>query len=65
MIALLNRSRGDHGQQRSKRMKRARSNHAPGFKAKVAIAAIKGDKTMAELAEHFNVHPNQISEWKQ
>ena len=45
-------------------MKRARSNHAPGFKAKVAIAAIKGDKTMAELAEHFNVHPNQISEWK-
>ena len=46
-------------------MKRTRRNHAPGFKAKVAIAAIKGDKTLAELAEYFDVHPNQISEWKQ
>ena len=46
-------------------MRRTRRNHAPGFKAKMAIAAIKGDKTLAELAEHFDVHPNQISEWKQ
>jgi len=46
-------------------MRRTRRNHAPGFKAKVALAAIKGDKTMAELAEHFDIHPNQISEWKQ
>ena len=46
-------------------MKRTRRNHAPGFKAKVAIAAIKGDKTLAELSEHFDVHSNQISEWKQ
>ena len=46
-------------------MKRARRNHAAGFKAKVALAAIKGDKTLAELAEQFDVHPNQISEWKQ
>jgi len=46
-------------------MKRTRRNHAPGFKAKVALAAIKGDKTLAELAEQFDVHPNQISEWKQ
>ena len=46
-------------------MRRPRRNHAPGFKAKVAIAAIKGDKTLAELAEHFDVHPHQISEWKQ
>ena len=46
-------------------MRRTRRNHAPGFKAKVAIAAIKGDKTLAELAEHFDVHPNQITDWKQ
>ena len=45
-------------------MKRKRRNHLPGFKAKVALAAIKNEKTLAELAEQFDVHPNQISEWK-
>ena len=44
--------------------KRPRRNHAPGFKAKVALAAIKGEKTLAELAQQFDVHPNQITQWK-
>lgn len=44
-------------------MRRTRRNHAPGFKAKVALSAIRGDKTLAELAEYFDVHPNQISDW--
>jgi transposase-like protein len=45
-------------------MKRKRRNHLSGFKAKVALAAIKGDKTLEELAEQFDVHQNQISERK-
>ena len=45
-------------------MRRKRRNHSPSFKAKVAIAAVKGDKTIAELAEQYEVHPNQISDWK-
>ena len=44
--------------------KRPRRNHAPAFKAKVALAAIKGEKTLAELAQIFDVHPNQITDWK-
>ena len=45
-------------------MKRPRRNHASTFKAKVALAALKGDKTLAELAQQFDVHPNQITQWK-
>src|ERR1700735_2691412 len=44
--------------------KRPRRNHTPGFKAKVALAAMKGDKTLAELAQLFDVHPNQITQWR-
>jgi transposase-like protein len=44
--------------------KRTRRNHAPAFKAKVALAAIKGEKTLAELAQFFDVHPNQVTNWK-
>src|SRR6516225_7967158 len=44
--------------------RRPRRNHTSAFKAKVAIAAIKGDRTLVQLAEQFDVHPNQISTWK-
>jgi transposase-like protein len=44
--------------------KRPRRNHGSLFKAKVALEAIKGDQTLVELAERFEVHPNQITEWK-
>lgn len=44
--------------------RRTRRNHTPAFKAKVALAAVKGDLTLAELAQHFDVHPNQIAQWK-
>ncbi len=44
--------------------KRPRRNHSPAFKAKVALAAIRGEKTLAELAEQFDVHANQITSWR-
>jgi transposase len=44
--------------------KRARRNHSPAFKAKVALAAIKGDRTLAQLSDQFDVHVNQITIWK-
>jgi transposase-like protein len=44
--------------------KRTRRTHSPAFKAKVALSAIKGEKTLAELAKLFDVHPHQITAWK-
>jgi transposase len=44
--------------------RRPRRNHAPAFKAKVALAAVKGEATLAELAKRFDVHPAQVTAWK-
>ena len=44
--------------------RRPRRNHSPAFKAKVALAAMKGEATLAELAQRFDVHPHQIGQWR-
>ena len=44
--------------------KRSRRNHSPAFKAKVALEALKGQQTVIQIAERFDVHPNQVTQWK-
>lgn len=44
--------------------RRTRRNFSPAFKAKVALAAVKGEKTLAELATQFELHPTQINQWR-
>ena len=45
--------------------RRPRRNHSPAFKAKVALAAVKGEATLAELAQRFDVYPHQIGQWRE
>ena len=45
--------------------RRPRRNHSPAFKAKVALAALKGDVTLAELATRFELHAHQIGQWRE
>ena len=44
--------------------KRPRRNHSPAFKRKAALAPVRGEKTLTELAQHFDVHPDQITQWR-
>ena len=55
----------DHSSEREEqKMRRKRRNHSASFKAKVAVAAVRGEKTLAELAQQYDVHPNQIQDWR-
>jgi transposase len=45
-------------------MRRPRRNHGAAFKAKVALAVLKGELTLVELSQRYDVHPNQITQWK-
>ena len=45
-------------------MRRPRRNHSPAFKARVALEALKGEKTVAEIAKQYEVHPNHVTSWR-
>ena len=61
MVLLLY---NDNRKEQRTMTKRPRRNHSPAFKAKVALDALKGDQTIVELSERYEVHPNLIKEWK-
>jgi transposase len=63
VVTLLYNNDSKKGEQRIM-TKRTRRNHGAVFKAKVALEAIKGEQTLVELGARFQVHPNQIAEWK-
>jgi transposase-like protein len=63
-VDFLPDSGDDRRESGAQMTKGTRRNHTPAFKAKVALAARKGEKTLAELAQQFDVHPNQIAQWK-
>ena len=65
MVAWVHQRHCKVATQRSEALRRTIRNHGAIFKAQVALAAVKGDKTLAELAEQFIVHPTQMAEWKQ
>jgi transposase len=56
--------RSYHRTDRRIKMRRKRRNHSNAFKAKVALAAVKEDRTISELADQYQIHPNQITTWK-
>ena len=64
-MALLSQLAARAALKGSKSMgRRKRRNHSPRFKAQVALAAMKGDRTLAELAQQYDIHPNRITDWK-
>ena len=65
MKTLLQWARTEPGMTGAEDMrKRPRRNHSAAFKAKVALAAVKGDKTVAEIAQQYEVHPTQVADWR-
>jgi transposase-like protein len=64
-VGALLHNLGQKAEYRGKSMtKRTRRNHSGSFKAKMALAALRSDKPLTEIAQHYEVYPNQVTEWK-